>query len=61
MTTLHTFPTHEDLETFAEEFLKVDYDQFYEMYYGLNSDDDDVDYYDDVPAYSELEQSDYEY
>jgi hypothetical protein len=38
---IYKFPTHEDLEFFAEEFLGVDYCDFYELYYGLNKDDDE--------------------
>ena len=36
---LYDFPTHEDLETFAETFLGIDYkdyDCFYEFYHGIN-------------------------
>lgn len=37
-----TFPTHEDMEWFATEYLHVDYADFYELYYGLNKDDDEM-------------------
>jgi hypothetical protein len=36
-----TFPTHKDLEDFAEKFLGVDYDDFYELYYHLQEEDED--------------------
>ena len=39
----HSFTSHVDLEKFAE-FLNVDYETFYEAYYGLAPLDDDVEY-----------------
>jgi hypothetical protein len=35
-----TFPTHEDMEWFATEYLHIDYADFYELYYGLNEEDE---------------------
>lgn len=48
---MYKFPSHEDLESFAEQFLQCDYDDFYVSYYGL-CDEEDI---------NELEQEVYEY
>lgn len=53
---IYKFPTHSDLETFASDFLGVEYDDFYNKYYNLPDEDDyDFDYYDDAPVVNELE------
>ena len=47
----YSFDSHEDLEKFAE-FLNVDYETFYEAYYGLAPLEDDVEYHEVVNALS---------
>jgi len=39
MSVLYSFPSHEDLEAFAESFLGVDYDDFYATYFGISDED----------------------
>jgi hypothetical protein len=39
MSVLHSFPTNQDLEEFAETFLNCDYDDFYATYFGISDED----------------------
>lgn len=39
MSVLYSFPSNDDLETFAEQFLGCDYDDFFVSYFGISDEE----------------------